>query len=132
MKKNISIAFLIFFLLNLVVSCGKKDNRSTSSHEGLAVEMTSLEKIRLGESLFKGKGNCASCHLKDKKVIGPSVREIIEIYDKHEVSIVSFLKGEGEPVVDPSQFIIMQANLTITKKMSDLELESLEAYMRSL
>jgi cytochrome c len=94
--------------------------------------MTSLEKIKLGESLFKGKGNCASCHLKDKKVIGPSVREIIEIYDKHEVSIVSFLKGEGEPVVDPSQFIIMQANLTITKKMSDLELESLEAYMRSL
>jgi cytochrome c len=112
MKKNISIAFLIFFLLNLVVSCGKKDNRSTSSYEGLVPEMTSLEKIKLGESLFKGKGNCASCHLKDKKVIGPSVREIIEIYDKHEVSIVSFLKGEGEPVVDPSQFIIMQANLT--------------------
>ncbi len=132
MKKNISIAFLIFFLLNLVVSCGKKDNRSTSSYEGLVPEMTSLEKIKLGESLFKGKGNCASCHLKDKKVIGPSVREIIEIYDKHEVSIVSFLKGEEEPVVDPSQFIIMQANLTITKKMSDLELESLEAYMRSL
>ncbi|MDH6602503.1 cytochrome c [Myroides gitamensis] len=114
----------------------KKNNKCQNpvyeSERGGATEMTNAEKIALGKQIFEGKGTCASCHMADKKVIGPSIREIIEIYDKHDVSLISFLKGQEEAIVDPAQFIIMQANLEITKKLSDLELEALEAYMRSM
>jgi len=121
----------------VLFSCGKKQETQLpepvyESERGASVEMTTAEKIALGEKLFTGKGTCTSCHLADKKVIGPSVQDIVRIYDKEGASIVSFLKGELDPIVDPSQFIIMQANLQITKKMSDTELEALEAYMRSL
>lgn len=127
-----------FFAVMLLLSCGKKESNPSmpepvyESERGGAKEMTQTEKIALGKQIFEGKGTCASCHLADKKVIGPSIREIIQIYDKHDVSLISFLKGQEEAIVDPTQFIIMQANLEITKKLSDTELEALEAYMRSM
>lgn len=45
--------------------------------------------------------------------------------------MVVFLKGEGEPIVDPTQFEVMKANFAITKAMSDDELKALEAYVYS-
>ena len=45
--------------------------------------------------------------------------------------MVTFLKGESEAIVDPSQFAVMQANLTLTKTFSDKELQGLEAYIHS-
>lgn len=136
--RNKLIKTIPFFVALLVFSCGKKEEKQAmpepvyESERGGATEMTQAEKIALGKKIFEGKGTCASCHLADKKVIGPSIREIIEIYDKHDVSLISFLKGQEEAIVDPAQFIIMQANLEITKKLSDTELEALEAYMRSM
>ncbi|WP_413513029.1 c-type cytochrome [Myroides odoratus] len=136
--RNYFIKTIPFVVAILVLSCGKKEEKQQApepiyeSERGGATAMTDTEKIALGKQIFEGKGTCASCHMADKKVIGPSVREIVQIYDKLDVSIISFLKGQEEAIVDPSQFIIMQANLEITKKLSDMELEALEAYMRSM
>jgi hypothetical protein len=38
--------------------------------------------------------------------------------------MVIFLKGEGEPIVDPSQYEVMKNKLAITKAMSDEELSA--------
>ncbi len=136
MTKIIKTSLLLLAAIS-VVACGGKDDKAQpeavyESERGEVAEMTMSEKIKLGEDIFKGKGNCASCHQTDKKIIGPSVKEILQVYDKHNADLVSFLRGNEEPIVDPSQFIIMQANLEITKKFSNLEMEALIAYMRSL
>jgi cytochrome c len=45
--------------------------------------------------------------------------------------MVSFLKDEAKPIVDPSQYEVMKTNLALTKEMSDEELKGLEAYIYS-
>lgn len=121
----------------LLFSCGKKGENTMpeavyESERGGSVEMTQAEKIVLGDKLFRGKGTCATCHTADTKVIGPSIKDILRIYDEKGVSIVSFLKGKEDPIVEPAQFNLMEPNLQITKRMTDVELEALEAYMRSM
>lgn len=128
---------LVVFAAMSMLACGNKEEKTApeavyESERGGATEMSATEKIALGKKLFEGKGTCFSCHMADKKVIGPSVKEIVEVYEKHNADLVSFLKGNEEAIVDPSQFIIMQANFTITKKMSDVELESIVAYMKTM
>ena len=83
----------------------------------------------LGRDIFEGKGNCASCHKPDVKTAGPSIQEIAKIYTAKKGSIVNFLKGDGEPLVDPSQYEIMKANIYLTKTYSDEELKGIEAYI---
>ncbi len=129
-------ALLVLGLLALS-SCKKETN---AKEEGLYPTVVGAENhstdpaqmIAQGKVLFEGKGTCNSCHLADKKVIGPSIKEITKIYADNKASIVTFLQGDGEPIVDPSQFPIMQANFAITKKMSEHELKAIEAYMNSL
>ncbi len=88
--------------------------------------------IAKGKAIFAGKGTCVACHQPDAKTIGPSITEIGSIYKKQSASIVAFLKDDAKAIVDPAQYVIMQANLAITKKMSADELASLEAYMLSM
>ena len=85
----------------------------------------------LGKEIFDGKGNCFSCHKPDQKVIGPSIKEIAEIYKEKNGDMVTFLKGKGEPIVDPSQYEVMKTNFYITKNFTDEELKALEDYMYS-
>lgn len=121
----------------LLVSCGgkkeeepfgKKQVEPVSVTEEVATVNPMLEK---GKDLFEGKGTCTACHKPATKVIGPSLQEISKIYKDKNASIVTFLKGEGEPIVDPSQFEVMKANFAITKNMTDEELQALEAYVMS-
>ncbi len=67
----------------------------------------------------------------DKKMVGPSVQEIASVYKAKGGDIVGFLKGNGTPLVDPSQYEVMKANFVITKAMSQQELEGLQAYIYS-
>lgn len=85
----------------------------------------------LGKEIFEGRGNCTACHLPDQKVIGPSIKEIAKIYKDKNGDVVNFLKGLQDPIVDPSQFSVMQANFEITKAMSDEELKAIETYIYS-
>lgn len=125
---------LLLFTLSLF-SCKteeKKEQITTGSEtvaEGEAANLTPSQK--LGKELFDGKGNCFSCHKPDQKVVGPSIVEIAKIYKEKDADMVAFLKGEGEPIVDPSQFAVMKTNLYITKNFTDEELKGIEDYMYS-
>lgn len=133
--KRIIVLGLVF----LALSCKNKEEESfgkqvepvneVAASEGMPAETQAPEKI--GETIFNGKGNCATCHKVDTKTIGPSVQEIAKMYKDKNSDIVSFLKGEKDPIVDPAQFEIMKANFAVTKAMSDEELKGLEAYFYS-
>lgn len=97
--------------------------------EGASADMTPSQK--LGHEIFDGRGNCFSCHKPDVKIIGPSIQEIAKIYKEQNGNIVEFLKGKGEPLVDPSQYEVMKTNFAITKNLSDEELKGLEEYIYS-
>ncbi|MBL0014762.1 MAG: c-type cytochrome [Flavobacterium sp.] len=116
------LAFI--FILALVVSCKKE----SAEPFGKAAAKTP---IVLGKELFESKGNCVTCHLKDQKVIGPSIQDIAKTYQAQKASIVSFLKDDAKPIVDPSQYEVMKTNFAITKMMSDEELQAIEAYIYS-
>lgn len=132
MKKTIFLIAVLAF-----ISC-KKDNQepfgkpaeNTETYsEGESAETKTPEE--LGKSIFEGKGNCTSCHQVDQKVIGPSIKEIAKIYKDKNADIVTFLKGNGEPIVDPSQFAVMKTNFPVTQAMSDEELKAIETYIYS-
>lgn len=84
-----------------------------------------------GKEIFEGKGTCATCHKPDIKLVGPSIIDIAKIYKEKNANMVTFLKGEGEPIVDPTQYEVMKANFALTKTFSDEELQSLEQYIYS-
>ena len=85
-----------------------------------------------GKELFEGKGMCATCHKADVATSGPSIKDISKMYTDKKASISLFLQGETDPIVDPSQYEIMKANLEITKAMTDEELQAIEKYMLSI
>ena len=121
---------LIFvFMLFLMVSCKKETDKTPTSSPVSTTEVPSLD---LGKKIFEGKGPCATCHQTSQNVLGPSVIEIQSIYEQQEADMIAFLKGNLDPIVDPSQFQIMKINLEITKKMSDTELQSVVDYMYHL
>ena len=98
-----------------------------------AAEASGDDIVAMGEKLFTDK-TCVSCHQVDAKIVGPSIKDITAIYKENNASIVAFLKGEQEAIVDtdPGQVAIMKANLDgFVKDLSDDELKALEAYMWS-
>ena len=123
MKK---IAFLVCLLV--LISCKKESEETFGQPNPSEVSQTPEE---LGKSIFEGKGNCAACHRMDEKLVGPSVQEIAKIYKAQNGNMVSFLKDEAKPIVDPSQYEVMKTNLALTKEMSEQELKGLEAYIYS-
>ncbi|WP_426483474.1 c-type cytochrome [Flavobacterium sp. 2] len=133
MKKAVFLAAVLVF-----ASCKKesqepfgKSSESTTetSSEGESAKATTP--VDLGKEIFEGRGNCTSCHQPDQKVIGPSIQEIAKIYKDKKGDITTFLKGNADPIVDPSQFAVMQTNFAVTKEMSDEELKAIEAYIYS-
>ena len=86
----------------------------------------------LGKQIFEGKGMCATCHKTEVATSGPSIKDISKIYTDKKASISLFLQGEMEPIVDPSQYEIMKANLEITKAMTEAEVQAIETYMLSV
>lgn len=128
MKKIIALALIAVS----VISCGKKEDKKEELYP--ETNLSPEEKIiSQGKDLFESnKAACASCHLVDKKVIGPSVKDIAKIYKEQNGSIVDFLKQKSDPIVDPSQYEVMKTNFAIIKTFSDEEVKSLEVYMLSV
>lgn len=143
-KKTVLLSLLSAGLLS-VLSCKKEHSEEASAPETTATETTietttettteaatEVQKPEdLGLTLFNGKGACIACHKTDVKVVGPSLQDIAKIYKEKNGDMVTFLKGEGKPIVDPSQYEVMKANFAITKAMTDEELKALEAYVYS-
>jgi len=124
----------------ILVSCGgdKKVDKfgNPISNEKATTEVAKPETSEFplaekGKEIFEGKGTCATCHKPDIKLVGPSMQDIAKIYKEKNANMVTFLKGEGEPIVDPTQFEVMKANFALTKTFSDEELQSLEQYIYS-
>ena len=129
MKK---IAALVLLAVT-IVSCGNKEEKKNDALESTTELSAEEQLISSGKELFESnKAACASCHLPDKKVIGPSIKEIAKIYREQNASIIDFLHQKTEPIVDPSQYEVMKTNFAIIKTFSDVEIKSLEAYMMSL
>ena len=116
--KHLSVIIFAF----LLCSCAQKKEDPTSEQK---------DPVALGKELFEGTGNCFACHKEDQKIIGPSIAEIARIYREQDADMVEFLKGNGKPIVDPSQYEVMKTNFTITNAMRDEELQALEAYVMS-
>ena len=131
--KKVIIAFVVLTF----VSCkkesqepfGKPTQDKTEYSEGESADVKTPE--AMGKEIFEGRGNCTSCHQADQKIIGPSIQEIAKIYKDKNANMVTFLKGNGEPIVDPSQFAVMKTNFPVTQAMSDKELKAIEAYVYS-
>jgi cytochrome c len=127
MKKFVFVLAVLAF-----VSCKKESEESFGKSETTTETTTEARKPEdLGAEIFAGKGACVACHKPDVKLVGPSLKDIAKIYKEKNGDMVSFLKGEGEPIVDPTQYAVMKANFAITKTFSDEELKALEAYVYS-
>ncbi|MEC4112682.1 c-type cytochrome [Myroides pelagicus] len=130
---NKLLKFGVLVMTSFVLfSCGGKEKKNENTATGEPKQLTEAELIEKGDKLFRGKGNCTSCHLADKKLIGPSIKEIVKGYDAAGADLDAFLRGKSEAIIDPIQFSMMEPNLTITKRFSDTEMKAIIAYMRSL
>lgn len=112
----------------ILISCKKESQEAFGQPNPTELSQTPEQ---LGKSIFEGRGNCVACHRIDEKLVGPSVQDIAKIYKAQNGDIVSFLKDDAKPLVDPTQYEVMKTNFTLTKEMSDQELKGLEAYMYS-
>lgn len=122
---------LLFTLSVLaLISCKKEEDKKETLYPEKAISAEEKQ-LQLGEEIFNGKGMCYSCHKPDQKVIGPSVKQIAEIYKAKNADIKLFLQEKSDPIVDPSQYSVMKTNLTITKTFTDEELKAVEAYFYS-
>ena len=110
---------------------GKVSEEETTVAEAQTEEVAANPLVDEGKAIVEGKGACLACHKPNEKVIVPSLADISKIYKEQNASIVSFLKEEGKPIVDPSQYEVMKTNFAVTKAMSDDELKALEAYVMS-
>jgi cytochrome c len=112
----------------LLASCQQKQQPLKTES---AAEETALTPIEQGQILFDNRGSCFSCHNPDDNTVGPSIKEIADIYRTKKGDMVSFLQGEADPIVDPARYSIMKTNLPITKSMTEAELKAIEAYILS-
>lgn len=94
-------------------------------------EVSKKELIERGQKLFDGKGQCKTCHMVDRKVIGPALIDIAKIYQAQNGDMVAFLREKADPIVDPSQYAAMQVNLGVTKRMPIQDVEAIVAYIQS-
>lgn len=127
-----SLLFTILFVF--AASCGGKNDTQDFGKKETTETKENDDAFPLaekGKEIFEGKGTCATCHKSDVKLVGPSIQDIAKIYEEKNANIVTFLKGEGEPIVDPTQYEVMKANFALTKTFSDEELQSLEQYIQS-
>ena len=122
--KNLAFFVCLLFL----VSCKKESEETFGQPNPTEVSQTPEQ---LGKAIFEGKGNCVACHRIDEKLVGPSVQDMAKIYKILNGDLVSFLKDEAKPIVNPTQYEVMKTNLALTKEMSDEELKGLEAYIYS-
>lgn len=111
--------------LFLLIGCKKEDKK-----EPLYPKVAQTPE-QLGKEIFEGKGNCVACHQPNQKIVGPSLQDIAKTYKEKNGNIISFLQGNAEPLVDPSQYEVMKTNFAITKTMSDDELRAIQAYIYS-
>jgi cytochrome c len=114
----------------LAFSCGQKENNGGGAETADAVAPAELSPVAAhGKEIFESTGTCVACHKPEGDVLAPSLAKLAAAYKSKPGGIVTFLKAEAEPIVDPGRFETMKTNFAITTTMSDDDLKSLEAYI---
>lgn len=132
MKRYFQLLLTLLIGISTISCCEKKETNAMGDFMDQAETSLNQTPEDFGKELFEGKGMCATCHKADVATSGPSIKDISKIYTDKKASISLFLQGEMDPIVDPSQYEIMKANLEITKAMTDEELQAIEKYMLSI
>ncbi|MDD2790958.1 MAG: c-type cytochrome [Sulfurimonas sp.] len=98
---------------------------------GLSVTMLLLTDVpaqETGEVLFESKG-CVLCHKKDEEAIGPSLRNIANVYAGKEMALLTYLKGQGTPIVDPARASVMEPQLVKIRMLFEEDLHAISKYI---
>lgn len=83
-----------------------------------------------GKTIFEMKG-CALCHKTRVDTIGPSLKKISTVYMGKEMSLLTYLRGQGESIVDPSRASVMQPQLVKISSLSNEDTKKLAEYIVS-
>lgn len=126
------IRLLVLGFIALTLSCQNTKKEEKEQIKIGAKKGKQSETFELGETLFTGKGNCFSCHQINKTSIGPSVVDMVKIYQEQNADMIAFLKQEAEPIVDPENYAVMKTNFAVLKTFSDEELQALVSYMEEV
>jgi cytochrome c len=88
---------------------------------------TSAQEIE-GEGLFESKG-CVLCHKKDDDTIGPSLRTIATVYAGREMELLTYLKGQSAPIVDPARASVMNPQLVKIRTLFEEDLHAISMHI---
>ena len=84
-----------------------------------------------GGSIFKANG-CISCHRPtSSSKVNPSLTDIAQAYKGKEDQLLSYLKGESNPIVRPEKAHIMKKHVKQTKALSDQDRKALADFLLS-
>ena len=83
----------------------------------------SLGAVAKGADLFKE--NCSACHAKDKKVVGPPMTEMVEIYHDNIEGLKQWIKAPGKKRPDFPQ-------MPTLSQLSDDDRNELAKYILSI
>ena len=78
------------------------------------------------------KKACTLCHQPDKKVVGPSFKDIATKYNGDATKILNFLEGKSNPIVLPEEFQYMKPVMKQLKRSTKEEREAIAKYIASL
>ena len=139
-KRTLNIVtFSTIFVFATLSSCGDGGHQKevtqeeTTTEEEVvekAVEKTTANPTQAGADLFKASA-CVACHQEDRKIVGPSLKDIAAGYIDNTEGLIAFLAGEGEAIIDPSQAAVMAPQIEVTKAMSNEERTSIADYIMS-
>ena len=83
-----------------------------------------------GQTTFNSL-RCSMCHKVDTGTTMPSLKEIAAAYAGKEDQLLSYFKGESEPVVKPGKKGMMNGSLEKTKKLEDAQRKALADFILS-
>ena len=83
------------------------------------------------EAIFKAQ-NCISCHRPtSSSKVNPSLADIARAYQGKEDQLLSYLKGESDPIVRPEKAHLMKRHLKKTEALPDPDRKALAEYLLS-
>ncbi|WP_378185926.1 c-type cytochrome [Aquimarina sp. W85] len=130
LSMNVKITFAI--IISSLIFCACQTDKKEAKPITIGKKTTSSNSFDRGKEIFMGKGKCYTCHLTDKKSIGPSVQQIMKVYTEQQGDLISFLKQKAAPIVEPENYAVMKTNFVIIKQFSEEDLSDIEVYMNKV
>jgi len=75
---------------------------------------------------------CTLCHNPKKKIVGPSFKDISNVYKGDSKKLLDFLSGKSKPIVFPEEFQFMKPVLNQLKHATLEEKKEIVKYILSL